>query len=1226
MSTPRYTPQQTRALTEKSVSIALSAGAGCGKTFVLTRRFLGYLKPGPEQYPLTSLVAITFTDKAAREMRDRVRATCLQRVRECPPEEADHWLSLLRDLDRARISTIHSFCGNILRSHAIASGLDPEFTTLEASVADSLLRQSIEATATRLLVNDQPAFRLLAVDYGIEKLLESSGVLVRQRQLITFADFDEMTAEELAGIWQRWLQETGWPALVRQIEHQPTFVRLSEFISRTSANTPKLDEKLKILRLIMEQLKSQQDSPVPGRLEELFAELTLQARVVGVKPDHWGTPDDHELAKELFTQVRDECKKLIETIQLAQTEFVPYAEKSLAWLSIAGESIRDYELLKKSRACVDFDDLLVLSRDLLRNDLTVRQALSRSIRVLMVDEFQDTDPVQADLVEMICGKELTTGKLFLVGDQKQSIYRFRGADPLVFRSLKSKIPAAGQLPLTMNFRSQPPILHFVNILFRRVMGADYEALEPSFADEKPELERIEFLWATTDVVENRAVQGSISRKDSTAQGLADEQAQDAADTESRDVADGDDDSRSDSGEKQTAPFLRRREADWIARRILELLADPTPRIREKSGHWRTIVPGDITILFRALTNLEVYEQALEAAGIDYYVAGGRAFFAQQEIYDLAHLCQFLDDPEDGFSLVGLLRSPFFCFSDPLIHRLASRAGGITQSLFAEASVVSGLSPEESAQVEFAAQTLGSLVEQRDHWPLARIIRRALELTGYEAIVAQEFLGSRKLANVHKAIELSRQFDLAGGSRAEFVTQLRESIDQESREELAATHPESSSVVRLMSIHQSKGLEFPVVFVADMNRPRKTETLQPTLHPRLGALVTPSNPLGERQKHPVGQFIEIMEEAASLEEYQRLLYVAATRARDLLILSAGIKGFDEGKFSPWMLALKQVFHLETGLLRNDPWFASGHEDVRTPQEIPLIRTHHQPPQFIDHGVHRQGLHKLSFPQVWNELELAESLPWPQLVADVQRDAEGRRRLSVSRLEEFQEQSSSELKSFVPAGELETQSASLSRSDAELLGEMIHGVLERFEPRAEEDSEKSLLQRLWLWCQRQPAPPGGQILEQAQQWLKTFASTELIDELAMASELHRELEFSLDWKLTGAEPIRETEIYGLIDVLMKDSQDDWIILDYKTSRVAAGATDELLLQPYRLQLGTYALAVQRLFGRLPQKAELIFMRPTPRRVVWNMEQVLVSDLERLVTEAINQWDAAQASSSI
>ena len=292
----------------------------------------------------------------------------------------------------------------------------------------------------------------------------------------------------------------------------------------------------------------------------------------------------------------------------------------------------DFKAAKEAAGQLDFDDLLIRTRDLLRQSEAVRKEATRSISALLVDEFQDTDPVQAEIVRTLVGS-LDAGKLFVVGDAKQSIYRFRGAEPRVFDSTREMLPQTGQLPLTRNFRSQPEILNFVNAIFHPVLKEKYEPLIPHHDQVSP-TPCIEFLFAVP-----------------------------GADEEERDSAEN----------------RRRREAEWMAGRISQLLNDPTPRIPERDSEnaettLRRVQAGDIAILFRALSSVAIYEDVFRRRGIEYYLVGGRAFFAQQEVYDVVNLCTFLNDPDDEISLVGVLRSPFFSLSDDTLFAMCAQRG------------------------------------------------------------------------------------------------------------------------------------------------------------------------------------------------------------------------------------------------------------------------------------------------------------------------------------------------------------------------------------------------------------------------------------------------------------------------------------------------------------------------------------------------------------------------
>ena len=278
--------------------------------------------------------------------------------------------------------------------------------------------------------------------------------------------------------------------------------------------------------------------------------------------------------------------------------------------------IAAYEKRKREQAVLDFNDLLTRVRDLLLGPQgpALRKQLSSRLVLLLVDEFQDTDPLQVELVEILCGDGLADGKLFFVGDAKQSIYRFRGADPHVFRNLRQRIPQSGRLPLTKNFRSQPAVLDFVNALFCERLGPGYEPLE-AVRQPLSSQPTIEFLWATLTP---------------------------------------------DPELKPSAEALRRVEADWIARRLTSMFAAGDVVVQDKvTRQGRPAQPGDVAILFRALSDVQFYETALRQHRLPYYLVGGSAFYAQQEVFDLLNLLRALNTPSDEISLAGAAQPVLF---------------------------------------------------------------------------------------------------------------------------------------------------------------------------------------------------------------------------------------------------------------------------------------------------------------------------------------------------------------------------------------------------------------------------------------------------------------------------------------------------------------------------------------------------------------------------------------
>ena len=554
----------------------------------------------------------------------------------------------------------------------------------------------------------------------------------------------------------------------------------------------------------------------------------------------------------------------------------PAAEFALQTLELAGELASQYDRKKRELAVLDFNDLLSSARELLVGPerAAVRRQLASQIRLLLVDEFQDTDPLQVEMVKAICDNEHLGGKLFFVGDHKQSIYRFRGARPEVFRDLQDEIPPEGRLPLSMNFRSQPAILEFVNTLFCEELGPNYEPLQPKRLQVSPR-PAVELLWACDPAVANDAVDPPPVVQE-------------------------------DMGRRER---LLRREADWIARRIRSML-DSGEKIvwdsdaaKAGSPAPRAVREGDVAVLFRAMTNVDHYEEALRRYGINYYLVGGRAFYSQQEIFDLLNLLRAINSVSDEVSLAGALRSPMFGLLDESLLWLA-KDGSLSTGLF-ELELPEELDKQQRDRVECAKATLLALRAMKDRVPVAQLIGETLERTGYDAMLLAEFLGERKLANLQKLIEQARSFDRAGiFSLSDFITQLSEFVARQPDEALAATHPETADVVKLMSIHQSKGLEFPVVVVPDMGRKRHNVGPVMAFTPELG-------PMFKDAEAVTGYDLWMMaENDADSSETSRLLYVAATRAADYLILSSGME--EPGKaMGPWLELLDRRFDLMTG---------------------------------------------------------------------------------------------------------------------------------------------------------------------------------------------------------------------------------------------------------------------------------------------------------------------------
>lgn len=1179
-ATPKPTPQQQAAIAARTVSVVLSAGAGCGKTSVLTQRFLSHLAPGPEACELPRLVAITFTERAAREMRERIRGQCLAKLRAAPTDEAQHWLRIVRELDAARISTIHSFCSSLLRSYAVEAGLDPGFGLLDETLADSFLRQAVRDALHELLAARDPDAEELVFEYGLSRTQDLLATLVLERYRLDPAQW-QFTARQLAQRWDERWYTVAVPRLLREAaESEPatrTLKLLRENVSRNAVMQMRCAALLEQIPRLADPSLADPAFAAGGELEAVLDAIAENARVQGggTKKD-WDDQEAYEAIKDAFTDLRDLVSKVHGQLDYDPEHLLRGAEIGLCGLRAAAKVGAVYDQRKAEAGVVDFDDLLLRARNLLRDFDDVRRRTADGISLLMVDEFQDTDPIQDEIVRMLCGAALLEGRLFVVGDAKQSIYRFRRAEPRVFHKLRQKVPPAGRLPLSVNFRSQPQILAFVNAVFDGALGAEYEALEAS----EPQLSTepcVEFLFSVP---------------------AADEAAAD--DENDRSVA-----------------ARRRREADWIARRITQLLGDGASRVRYRdtqSGEFklRPAAQRDIVILFRAMSDVRYYEEALRDYRLDYYVVGGRAFFAQQEIFDLVNLCQYLDNVDDEAALVGILRSPFFSLSDDALFAL-----GPSPTRGLALAPPPHLAEEQQRRIRFAARVLGELRDKKDRLPIARLLTLAIDRTGYDAALLTEFLGVRKLANLRKLIDMARQFDQSGlFTLADFVDRLREAVSEETHEALAATHPESADVIRLMSIHQSKGLEFPIVIVADMDRKGRDQPPAAHFDAQLGPLLTLPEKFGERRDHLGIRMFRLDERDEALAESLRLFYVAATRAADLLILSAGL--LHAGRpVNPWMKLLAERFDLLNGQPRQAP--ASGGVSIlaKYSGRLPEILIHQAPPRPIA----RSSDAAPRPPALTRFRELLDSAlpdPLPETLRIVPPDPSARRRFSVSEIEAVDALIRSHESGASRRVEFETTFRSdpgdhgaapfAGLSVAEQLGTLVHAAFERLDFRAPQD----VAALVDVCCAAAPGICDEAARTAAAACVANVLASPLGAELAAARQMHREIDFLLAFPAPDA----SVTISGTIDCLFESADGKWTIIDYKTGIRDGKIPAAELLAEYEIQLGLYALAARELLKRLPDRIELVFVRQRVDRVAFEPHLDRLSQITARVARALSR----------
>jgi ATP-dependent helicase/nuclease subunit A len=756
-------PEQARAIEESGV-VFVSAGAGTGKTMVLVERFVRAVCE--RGLPVDSVLVITYTERAAGELRARIRDRFTELDR---PD-------LAREVDRAWISTIHGFCSRLLRNHPFEAGLDPRFRVLDESQARVLQAEAFDAALAEFCDRRDPDRVRLLATYGAERL-----------------------GRMLRGVFER-LRSAGRPLSVEEGEGRRLAQQVAELEETARATLAAVgdDEGASSLEAALELTSP---LPAPEHLLDL-AELRVES----------SAPERYAGYNEALAAVEGAALEEVATCDRALLE------------QLLGAFDRSYAGAKARESALDFEDLQLCARDLLRDRPDVRERASWRFRSVMVDEFQDTNRLQCELVDLLGAEEL-----FFVGDEFQSIYRFRHADVAVFRERRAS--SEGVVALTRNYRSRPEVLSVVNHVFGTEFGGDFEPLvaagrfpEPLFG---PGVDLL--------VTDKAAYRG-------------------------------------------TGVHWRVAEARHLALRVRQLV---------DSGE---ATPGEIVLLFMAGTEAERYEEALRQQGLPTHRAAGRGYFGQQQVVDLLAYLRLLHNRYDDEALVTVLASPFVGVSNDALVLLRRAAGRRPLFVGLERELPEALEPRDRQLFEAFRQRYDRLAKASARLGLERLCERIVVEHDYDLAVLARWDGRRRYANVRKLARLARSFEELRGPDVEgFVRFLRDREAAGAKEGEAVAEEEGGDAVRLLTVHAAKGLEFKVVVLADAGRAAPAPSPDEILclpDGRFGFRFV--NPV---TGHAAGVFgygdVKEAEQAADEAENRRLLYVAMTRAIDRLIVSGAV---------------------------------------------------------------------------------------------------------------------------------------------------------------------------------------------------------------------------------------------------------------------------------------------------------------------------------------------------
>lgn len=1191
-----WTNEQQAAIDSRGQTLLLSAAAGSGKTAVLVERIIRRLLDKEYPIDITELLVVTFTKAAAAEMRDRIGTALMKALSETKDPRVERQLALLPS---AQISTLHAFCQHVIRKYFYTIDLDPAFSIAGEEELNLLRRQVLEDVFLSYYEDDEkasilyPLADMFGSDRGDDILMDTVSRMYTYARSLAWPEHwlkEAARAYDVAPdaviddmVWAGPIKDA-----VRRIleEDAHLYDGVLYHLRQREAFAPACDT------FVAEQAALRQAAQARSWNDlSRFVRAIDFPRLKSLRK----LSDDDKAVWERCKKVRDDVKKdVIKTLQSVYFSATPEewldgmrAMKPVmdGLVTLTLDFAKAYGAAKKEKGWIDFSDLehfclqILLAPDA-SPEHPVPSAAAEELRSqyeeVFIDEYQDTNGVQELITRLVSGED----NRFMVGDIKQSIYRFRLADPTLFlekyQSFSRDEKAVQHcIDLGRNFRSVPVVLDAVNAVFSRAMtaeaaGMDYGEREKLYAGRQaPDDERWIGGPVEVDIVPT--------------------------------PSDEEDDDGSTAFEK---------ECRFIAGRIGELLASGRMAAR-KDGTLEPLSYRHIVVLLRSMAGkADVLIQALQEGGIPSYAEQSGGYFAAVEVQVMLALLRCIDNPEQDLAMAAVLRSPLVGLDETALAgvRLAGD-GTLWQNLPAfVASLPDGVDEKEDLQ-QFMAAFDSWRTYSRRHG-VAELLQRLYDDTAYVDFVGAMPGGDVRQANLKALYDRARQYEEAGFRGLFRYLQLMDKMKEDGLDLAPAkVVSEKEDVVRIMSIHKSKGLEFPVVFVADMGKAfnRRDTQDQILFHNRLGIGLKQYDPEW-RMSYPTliwsGIAAQLRWEGTAEEE--RILYVAMTRARDQLILTGHSSHIDRD----WQ---RWTSHLNPAQAKSyfdwvmpaalAPFGAKADADYARPGaawqdavwQVRIAKA--VPAGTVEEGAYdgeprlealrRGDLTGTPVPS-WLDEQLSWQYAYPQAVRTAAKFSvsEVKRRYQELHSDELQDEAALSVPAaaVIPTAPGEDDAFAalppwLAGEEAAVSGAQrgtaLHKALQYITPAA--DQTTATLRREIDAFVRQGLLSREEAKLVYVPVLAAFCQSDIGRRMAESPELHREYPFTV--LLAGGDPLPETEtgeqilIQGVIDCLFRED-DAWILVDYKSDRLE---TADAFRRRYAVQLALYKRAVEQITHR-------------------------------------------------
>ena len=1088
--------ERDRAAKDLSQSYIVEASAGTGKTTVLVTRIINLIRGG--EAGLEEVVAITFTEKAAAELKVKLR----QELERTPAntsefDECQRIAEAISDLERMQVTTIHSFCASLLRERPVEAGLDPNFEVADDLTASLVQADVWEEWLEKQMDANDPALRR-AVLAGItpEQMHKISLSMLENRDVLQYLpaspSFEEM--EKAVGQFVKAFEEG-----LDSLNHLIQYCKDPE--DRAFLKIEELNEKLKKLELISEREEK-------GIF--IFKEISIGSGNIGNKKK-WKSEEHLKKVKGHFRSLSEALTKTRAAI--AESIVTELANRLTSYVEV-------YEEAKKERNFLDFHDLLIFARNMLKKHPEVRRYFRGRYKFFLVDEFQDTDPLQAEIVFFLseAGKgrasewkdvQVAPKRLFLVGDPKQSIYRFRRADIEMYEDAKTRMGESHLLTISQNFRCAPSLVQTVNRIFGEIIKP------PEDGQYQPGYVPLYFGRKKGTVPSQH---GTVLLYPPRDEKLVMERVEDCRLWESRCIA----------------SFIKKlvREEKW------QVWDDGDQSLRP-------LMFRDIAILMRTYTPLVPLEEALRSYEVNYRVIGGKYFYKRQEVEQLLAVLQTMDNPNNKVALVAALRSPFFGVSDEELFLFHAGGGNLNY-----------LKDPQGTALEQPFGLLRELHEMRNQASVAVLLRKLYEATSGLVLFLLKPQGEQRVANLLKIGDVARALDERGMlSFRGFVRWLSERQEEEAEEEEPPTVERGDNFVRLLTIHRAKGLEFPVVLLADLAR--KATGRENFIIDRQGESVAIK--VGRKEDRLWTRNFEAMnewEENRGEAEERRLLYVGMTRARDFLVLPVywvkekkGEKEIPEGSFlyylKPYLIEPEKV---PFGEWNEDMMFYDTRKLELEPGETTPFR--------YPLNLEKEGGEEA-------KLLLSQREQWKEKQESIKKQA-GQGRSLTTAIEQLR-----------AAEEVEKDDewviSPVTKGEGAIFGKLVHRLFEKLDW-----GRPDLLDTL-AEVEGKGVGASGPMIKRAIAMVAEALTSSLLQRIIKSGHYYKEVPFT--FKDNG------TIFEGVMDVVFKE-EGGLSVLDFKTDLVEKDGLDSKI-EYYRPQVKVYSDAIKTVFGTPPKEVILLFL---------------------------------------